>query len=119
MKKLNMAHLSRKKLRSKVTYLLTLLFLLSNSVIVKASNPIADSQGGKGLIRLFNDASLFLLVLSPVFGGLTALYFLIRKNAADEQDQKQWNKRLTITGICVVGAVLVSSSINLFTGYFK
>jgi heme/copper-type cytochrome/quinol oxidase subunit 2 len=118
MKKLNMKKFL-KGMKSKVMYLLTLLFLLSNTTIVKASNPIAESKAGKGFLNLINDASLFLLVCSPIVGGLFAVYFLIRKNAADEQDQKQWNKRLTITGFCVVGAVLVTSTITVVTGYFK
>lgn len=84
-----------------------------------AANKIAESTFGTGLKNFLNDASAFLLILSPIIGGLFALYFFARKNAADEQDQKQWNKRLMTTGICVVGAVLVSSMINVFTGYFK
>lgn len=116
------------KMRCKISYIMILLFLFYNRVVVFAGdtkkeessgNKIQDSTAGKGLINLINDASLFLLVLSPIVGGLLAVYFFIRKNAADEQDQKQWNKRLIITGICVVGAVLVTSTITVVTGYFK
>lgn len=107
------------KMRSKISYLLVLLFLFYNKTVVLAGNRIQDSTAGKGTINLINDASLFLIVLSPIVGGLCAIYFFIRKNAADEQDQKQWNKRLIITAICVVGAVLVTSTISVVTGYYK
>jgi heme/copper-type cytochrome/quinol oxidase subunit 3 len=97
-----------------------LLFSYSPYIEVRAAsgNKIQDSAAGKGLVNLFNDASAFLLILSAIFGALCALYFFIRKNGADEQDQKKWNTRLMVTGICVVGAVLVTSTINLITGYF-
>lgn len=112
------------KMRNKISYILVLFFLFYNKAVVLATeegsgNKIQDSKAGKGLVNLINDASLFLLVLSPIAGGLLAVYFFIRKNAADEQDQKQWNKRLIITGVCVVGAVLVTSTITVVTGYFK
>ncbi len=114
----NKSGITLRKWKDKVMWLITLFFLCMKPAIVHA-NSIESSNLGKGLKNLFNDASAYLLVLSPIIGGLFALYFLIRKNAADEQDQKQWNKRLIITGICVVGAVLVSGTINVITGYFK
>ena len=118
MQKLKTKYFTLNKGKSKVTFLLTLLFLWICRTKAYA-NAIADSQAGKGLIKMFNDASVFLLILSPITGGLFALYFLIRKNAADDQDQKKWNNRLIITGVCVVGAVLVSTIINVVTGYFS
>ncbi|WOO35764.1 hypothetical protein R2R35_18460 [Anaerocolumna sp. AGMB13020] len=123
MKKLNNMKKVLKGMKSKVMYLLTLLFLLSNRVMIYAAsteggNKITSSKAGSGLKNLLTDVSSFLLIISPIVGGLFAIYFFIRKNAADEQDQKQWNKRLVITGVSVIGAVLVSSGITLITGYF-
>ncbi|BCN29524.1 Mbov_0395 family pilin-like conjugal transfer protein [Anaeromicropila herbilytica] len=108
-------------IKNKMTYLIILMYLCVSQKTVHAdeTSSIAGSTFGKGLIKLLGDVSAFLLVLSPIVGGLFAVYFFIRKNAADEQDQKQWNKRLIITGVCVVGAVLVSSMIQVITGYFK
>jgi heme/copper-type cytochrome/quinol oxidase subunit 2 len=118
MQKTKTKYFTLNRVKSKATVPLTLLFLWISKSPAYA-NAISDSPIGKGLVKMFNDASVFLLILSPITGGLFALYFLIRKNAADEQDQKQWNKRLITTGVCVVGAVLVSVVINLVTGYFQ
>jgi heme/copper-type cytochrome/quinol oxidase subunit 2 len=118
MKKRNKSTEKRRKIKSKIITLALLFFLFVNSSTVYAANKIESSAFGLGLKNLLNDASAYLLVLSPIAGGLLGIYFFIRKNAADEQDQKQWNKRLIITGICVVGAVLVSGTINVITGYF-
>ena len=110
------------KARSKYRFLSGLFLLFCSKVTVYASdggNKIANSTAGKGTINLFNDASAYLLIISPIVGAVLALYFLIRKNAADEQDQKQWNKRLIITGICVVGAVLTTGTINVVTSYYQ
>lgn len=112
-----------KNAKSKVIYLLTLLFLFTNRVVIYAAstdggNKITSSKAGSGLKNLLTDVSSFLLIISPIAGGVFAIYFFIRKNAADEQDQKQWNKRLVITAVSVIGAVLVSSAITLLTGYF-
>ncbi len=122
MKKLNMKKVL-KNAKSKVIYLLTLLFLFTNRVVIYAAstdggNKITSSKAGSGLKNLLTDVSSFLLIISPIAGGVFAIYFFIRKNAADEQDQKQWNKRLVITAVSVIGAVLVSSAITLLTGYF-
>ena len=119
--------ISREK--SRVTIMLTLLIYYlcnsqayantSSSGTAGGGNKISSSTVGKGLVNMFNDASTFLLILSPLAGGAFALYFLMRKNAADDQDQKQWNRRLINTGICTAGAVLVTGIISLVTSYFQ
>lgn len=130
MKKLNIKGNKLRRIKSRVSFLSTLffLFLINFNVYAdpkdsdkaeKAGNSIETSSLGKGLKNFFNDASAYMLVLSPIIGGLFATYFFIRKNAADEQDQKQWNKRLIVTGVCVIGAVVVSGTINVITGYFQ
>lgn len=118
MKKQNKTSEYLNNMKNKTKIFMVLLFLFLNSSTVQAANKIESSAFGVGLKNLLNDGSAYLLVLSPIAGALFATYFLLRKNAADEQDQKQWNKRLIITGICVVGAVLVSGTINVITGYF-
>jgi len=134
MKKLNKISRYMLKGKDKVRVLMALAFLFYSKATVLATptpkpttapnatpgggNKIASSKFGTGFINLANDASAFLLIASPIIGGVCALYFLIRKNAADEQDQKKWNSRLIITGFCVVGAVLVTGTINVVTSYF-
>lgn len=123
MKKLNIKGNKLRRIKSRVSFLSTLffLFLINFNVYAddKEANSIETSTLGKGLKKFFNDASSYMLILSPIIGGLFATYFFIRKNAADEQDQKQWNKRLIVTGVCVIGAVVVSGTINVITGYFQ
>jgi phosphate/sulfate permease len=129
MKKLKLNHDIRSTLKSRciiaIAAMVHFLFSINTPVMAAtptkapAANTIQGSTLGSGLINMTNDATTFLLILSPIVGALFALYFLIRKNAADEQDQKQWNKRLINTGICTVGAVLVTALITLVTGYFK
>ncbi len=118
MNKQNKLGVGLNKAKNKARLFMTLFFLFINTTVAKA-NAIESSNFGIGLKNMLKDASAYLLVLSPIAGALFAIYFLIRKNAADEQDQKQWNKRLITTGICVVGAVLVSGTINVITGYFQ
>ena len=104
-------------MKSRVVLILSLFFSFLPCDVAMA-NKIADSAAGKGIVNLVNDASAFLLLISVGVSGLCGLYFFIRKTAADEQDQKKWNNRLIITAYCAVGAVLVTSTINLLTSYF-
>lgn len=122
-------------IKNKVSWLMVLVYIfLSNGMIyvdAKTTDPtttntkdaagsaIATSKFGTGTQNIFTDLSTYLLILSPIIGAVLGVYFFIRKSAADEQDQKQWNKRLITTGICVVGAVLVSSMIKVITGYYE
>ncbi len=78
-------------------------------------------QGSKiytGAVSLLNDITTVLTVFCPLFGGAAALYFVIRRSMADEQDGKMWTKRISIAIICGVGGMLVSGLIMLLTSYF-
>ena len=108
-------------LKQKAKYLVCLLFLYLNQVNIYASeeNKIANSTVGKGTKKLFEDLSKYGLILSPIVGGLLGVYFFTRMNVADEQDQKQWKKRILLTIICTVGAFLISGIIKLITSYYQ
>ncbi len=78
-------------------------------------------QGSKiytGAVSLLNDLTTILTVLCPLAGGVAALYFVIRRSMADEQDGKMWTKRISTAVICGVAGMLVSGLITLLTGYF-
>lgn len=83
-----------------------------------AAGGLLDSTLATGLKNLLNDVSSFLVILSPVFGGAAAVYFLIRRSMADEQDGKLWEKRIKNAIICGAGGMLVSGVIALVTSYF-
>ena len=103
--------------RRKVMILMCLMYLSLNKIYIYAG--IGDTKLITGTIKLINDLTTSMLVISPIAGGLLALYFFLRKNAADEGDQKQWNRRLYITGVCIIGSVVVSGLISTVTGYYK
>jgi heme/copper-type cytochrome/quinol oxidase subunit 2 len=88
------------------------------SSIVYAES-VQNSKLVTGTKQLFQDATAALLILAPIFGVLLIIYFLIRKSAADEVDQKKWNTRITIVVICVVGCVLASALINVIISYYQ
>ena len=71
-----------------------------------------------GTVNLLNDLSTVLTVLCPLVGAVAALYFVIRRSMADEQDGKMWTKRITTSIICGVAGMLVAGLITLLTGYF-
>lgn len=80
---------------------------------------IADSQLGKGLMALVNDVTPWLVALCPLVGGLFAVYYLIRKGMAQEQqDKDMWMKRVKDAIIGGVAGMLVSGVIALLTSYF-
>lgn len=83
-----------------------------------AANNIQNSTIYKGIVQMLNDASTALLVICPIAGGLAALYFVIRRSIADEQEGKSWTKRITTAIICAVAGMLVSGLIALITSYF-
>lgn len=90
-----------------------------NAAATESGGSIASSKIGQGVKSLFSDLSGMLLVLCPIAGGAAAVYFLIRRSAADEQDGKMWEKRAKVAIGCGVGGLLVSGIINLLMSYFK
>lgn len=71
-----------------------------------------------GTKNLFVDVGTWLLIIAPISGTLLAVYFFIRRQAADEMDQKKWNDRIKTTIISTLGAVLVSTAIVLIASYY-
>ncbi|EMS72309.1 hypothetical protein [Ruminiclostridium cellobioparum] len=87
------------------------------------SNPafaggFGDSVFATGTKNLFKDIGTWLLILAPISGGVLGVYFFIRRQAADEMDQKKWNDRIKVTIISTLGAVLVSTAIVLIASYY-
>ncbi len=93
--------------------------LVTMSMVVPASaDNLSSSTVGTGIRNMLNDVSSFGIVLCPIVGGAAAVYFLIRRSMADEQDGKMWMRRIWIAIICAVAGCLVSGIIALFSSYF-
>lgn len=80
---------------------------------------IASSKLATGTENLINDATTWLLILAPVAGTLCVIYFAIRRGAADEQEQKQWDNRIKTAIISVGVAVLASVIIKIVVNYYQ
>jgi len=119
-----------KKLNKKFRVIAAICYCMA-AIVLSNITVLADtkskSSGGSfsssvlatGTINLINDISTWLLVLVPSVGSLCALVFFLRKNAANEQEQGQWDRRLKITAFCVIGGTVASAMINVITGYYK
>lgn len=83
-----------------------------------ATGNFGSSNLAVGTKQLLQDVMNFTVVICPVAGGLAAVYFLIRKSMADEQDGKMWSKRIFIAVGCGVGGVLVSGIISMLASYY-
>lgn len=87
-----------------------------------SNNALAGGFGSSifatGTKSLFVDVGTYLLIIAPISGGLLGVYFFIRRQAADEMDQKKWNDRIKTTIISTLGAVLVSTAIVLIASYY-
>lgn len=79
---------------------------------------LQDSDFYKGTLNLVNDASMAVAIIGPLVCGAFAAYYFVRKSMSDDQDDKQWNRRIAKALICAVAIGLVASLIALFTGYY-
>lgn len=114
-----MKNQNKKTNRFSLRYLLTAvcaIFLLSTPV--HAADSLQNHPAYTGMLSLLNDLTTALTVLCPITGAVAALFFVIRRSIADEQDGKIWTKRITTAIICGVGGMLISGIITLLTSYF-
>lgn len=93
------------------------LTIVSMSVTASADN-LSSSTVGMGIRNMLNDISSFGMVICPTVGAAAAVYFLIRRSMADEQDGKMWTRRIWVAIICGVAGCLVSGVIALISSYF-
>lgn len=104
--------------RKKSMFILTIvcIMVLGNSVVFATT--IQDSIFFTGTMKLLNDSSKALMILAPIVGAVLGGFFFMRKGAADEMDQKTWQKRINNTLVAVIGAELISVAINLISSYY-
>jgi len=106
-------------LKRRIMVLLWMLIAAFNTIPVYAASSVADSKIAKGTEKLIQDLTTWLMLLAPVAAGLLIIYFFIRRSAADEIEQKTWNKRIVVAIVSCVGAVLGSAILSLIIGYYQ
>lgn len=72
-----------------------------------------------GTKKLIQDSTKAIGIIGALVSVLFGIYFFIRKNMADEQDQKIWNKRIVTTIVCAVGIVVISGLIGTIVKYYQ
>lgn len=98
--------------------------MLLFSIVASASTPtgsggdIASSKLVTGTKKLLNDASMTGMILAPLLAVGFLIYFFIRKNSADEMDQKKWNSRIWVTLASLVGVELAGMLVGLIIQYY-
>lgn len=80
---------------------------------------LQDSDFYKGTINLLQDIFMAVTVLGPSICLIAAGVFFARKSMSDDQDDKQWNRRIGKALICGVAIGLVSGLLTLITGYYN
>ena len=86
---------------------------------VYASGSIENSKLATGTQNLISDVTKWITIIAIPITILLVIYFFIRKGAADEQDQKMWQKRINTSLICGIGAILASSLVSIIVGYYR
>lgn len=84
-----------------------------------AGGNIESSIAVTGTKKLIDDATGAALVIAPVVGGGLAVYFMIRRSAADEMDQKKWNNRIVTAVVSTIGALIAVGLLNVIVGYYS
>lgn len=111
------------KIKSLYLTVLSGIILLMSSLTAFADTPEVTSIEGskifKGAKNMFTDATNALMIISPIATVLLCAYFLTRKGAADEMDQKKWHTRFLLALLCGMGATLASVFVGVFQYYFK
>lgn len=106
----------------KVFRLCMIAMIVIYSIALNSNPAFADGFGSSvfatGTQKLFKDIGTWLLILAPISGAVLGVYFFIRRQAADEMDQKKWNDRIKVTIFSTLGAVLVSAGIVLIASYY-
>lgn len=109
-----------KKNLGKLALSAMIVFIAVNKFCIEtfATGGIASSKLATGFQKLVNDGTIWLTVIAIPVTVFLVVFFAIRKGAADEQDQKMWQKRITTALVCGIGVILASSVVNVISGYF-
>ena len=106
------------KLKKTINLIIATVFIILVKVNVLAGN-IQNDKVVTGTKKLIQDATKAMGIIGALVYVLFGIYFFIRKNMAEEQDQKMWNKRIATTVICAVGIVVISGLLNTIVKYYQ
>ena len=79
---------------------------------------LANDKVVTGTKKLVQDATVAIQAIGTLVCVLFAIYFFVRKAGADEQDQKIWKNRITISIVSAVGIVTVAGIIGTIVSYY-
>lgn len=80
---------------------------------------IGSNKVFTGTNKLFTDVGNAFKGISFAVGVAVIIYYLTRMNLADEMDAKMYKKKILISFICMVGAIVVASVITTALSYYK
>lgn len=101
--------------------LLLAVILVTAFLLVPGTVLAEDIQSSKiftGSMKLLEDLGKALIIAAPVAGVPIVAYFWFRRGAADEVDQKSWNKRIFVALISIVGVELTGVIISVIMYYY-
>lgn len=107
-----------KKIKRFMKHLIPSVLVIACMTVPARADNLVNSAVGTGVKNLLNDLSSYMMIIGPIVGGGAAVYFLIRRSMADEQDGKMWSRRIWIAILCGVAVLLVSGIISLISSYF-
>ena len=84
----------------------------------RGNGDFASSSVARGVERLIQDLSTWLVVICLSVGIAATVYCLIRRSMADETDGKMWGKRAITAMLCAVAGALVSGVVAIISSYF-
>ncbi len=99
-------------------YFYVLCLVLSNSNVAFATNKIEESDTYKGFSQLIDDGTKVLQKLAVSIGLLVIVWFLIKNYFQDERDTIGTKKKIFITFMAMIGAVIIVQIFNLILSYF-
>lgn len=117
-KNTNLIHATKRHAKKAMAVISTFLMVTLPCAVAHASGDIGSSDFAKGFQKLLEDLTKWLIIIAPIVTGCLLIYLFIRRGAADDHEQKQWNKRIVSALVCGVLAVGASLVIQMFNGYF-
>lgn len=86
--------------------------------MIRLADDFGSSTIATGTSQLLSDVGNWLIGICLAAGTTAAVYFLIRRAFADEQEGKLWTRRCIVSIICAVAGALVGSIVSMIGSYY-